>query len=132
MIPMSRLQDDVVPELSSKHLLKQGNHGPQSICHSVIRLFEGNDEDLDIFNFISESSHQVLYRLLFLQKLITKARSINDGESLSSSCVSHPVSLICTRSLGDAVKTCADFETSIVESSAIVIFVSSNQNIGKT
>ena len=114
----------------TKHFLEQPNHGPESIGHPVVGLFEGDDEDMDIFDFVSESGHQALDGLLLLHQLITKARSINDCESLACS-VAHPVSLVRTRPLSDAVQACAHFETAVVETSPIVVLVSTHQDICK-
>ena len=133
VVPVGGLEDGVVPEFMTKHFLEQPNHGPESIGHPVVGLFEGDDEDMNIFNFIPEGGHQTFDSFLLLHQFIPKARSINDGEHLSRGvCVSQPVALVSTGPLGDAVQACAHFKTAISKVSPVVVLIPSNQDIGQT
>ena len=131
VVPVSGLQYRVVPELLSEHLLEQGDHGPQGIGHSVVSLFEGDDEDVDVFDFVPESGHQVLDGLLLLHQLVPEARSVDDGEPLPRG-VAQPVALVSAGPLGDAVQSSAHFKTSIVEAPPVVVLVSAHEDVGQT
>ena len=131
VVPVGGLEDGVVPKFSTKHFLEQPNHRAESVGHPVVGLFEGDDEDMHIFDFIPQSGHQVLDGLLLLHQFVPKARSINDGESLSRG-VPQPVALVRTRPLGDAVQPRAHFKTAIVETPPVVVLVSAHQHICQT
>ena len=107
MIPVCRLQDDIIPELSAKHLLKQRDHRPQRVRHPVVCLLEGDDEHVHVLDLVSQRRHQVLDGLLLLQESVSKAGSVYDSEQLglATAGVTQPVTLVCTRPLGDAVQT---------------------------
>ena len=130
VVPMSGLQYRVVPELLSEHLLEQGDHRPQGIGHSVVSLFEGDDEDMDVFDFVPEGGHQVLDGLLLLDQLVPEARSVDDGEPLPRG-VAQPVALVSAGPLGDAVQSSAHFKTSIVEAPPVVVLVPADQDVGQ-
>ena len=101
--PVGGLENGVVPEFMTKHFLEQPNHGPERVGHPVVGLLEGDDEDMDILDFIPQGGHQTFDGFLLLHQFIPKARSIDDGESLARG-VSQPVALVSTGPLGDAVQ----------------------------
>ena len=105
MVPVSRLQDDIIPELSAKHFLKQRDHRPEGVRHPVVCLLESDDEHVHILDLVSQRGHQVLDGLLLLQQLVPEARGVDDSEPWTCG-VTHPVSLVCTGLLGDAVQAC--------------------------
>ena len=132
VVPVGGLENGVIPKHFSKHFLEQPNHRAESVGHPVVGLFEGDDEDMNIFDFIPQSGHQVLDGLLLLHQFVPKARSINDRESGTRCSVPQPVALVRTRPLGDAVQPGAHFKTAISKKSPVVVLVSSNQDIGQT
>ena len=130
VVPVGGLEDGVVPKHFSKHFLEQPNHGPERVGHPVVGLFEGDDEDMNIFDFIPQSGHQVLDGLLLLQEPVSEARGVDHCEPRSRG-VAHPVALVCARPLGDAVQACTHFKTAIVETPPVVVFISAHQHICK-
>ena len=106
MVPVCRLQDDIIPKLSTEHFLKQRDHRPEAVGHPVVCLLEGDDEHVDVLDLIPERGHQVLDGLLLLQEPVSKPRGVDDSEQLPTAAgVTQPVALICTRPLSDAVQT---------------------------
>ena len=131
MAPVGGLENGVVPKFMSEHFLDQPNHRPEGIRHPVVGLFEGDDEDMDVFDFVPESSHQVLDGLLLLDQLVPEARSVDDGEPLPRG-VAQPVALVSAGPLGDAVQSSAHFKASIVEAPPVVVLVPADQDVGQT
>ena len=104
MVPVCRLQDDIIPELSTEHFLKQGYHRPEGVRHPVVCLLEGDDEHVDVLDLVPQRGHQVLDGLLLLEQLVAEAWGVDDSESRPRG-VPLPVALVCTSLLRDAVKT---------------------------
>ena len=104
MVPVCRLQDDIIPKLSTEHFLKQRDHRPQAVRHPVVRLLEGDDEHVDVLDLVPQRGHQVLDGLLLLEQFVAEARGVDDREPRPRG-VPLPVALVRTRPLRDAVKT---------------------------
>ena len=74
------------------------------MCHPVVRLLEGDDEHVDVLDLVPQRGHKVLDGLLLLQQLVPEPRGVDHREPRPRG-VAHPVALVSTRLLRDAVKT---------------------------
>ena len=131
-VPVSGLQDSVLPELGSEHLLEQEDHRSQTVGHPVVHLLECNHKDMNPLDLILESGHQILNGLLFFHQLIPEARGVDDGELFIFN-VAKPISPVSTRVLGHAaLQPAAHLEAAVSELPPVVILVPAEENVCQT
>jgi hypothetical protein len=72
---------------------------PERMCHTVILLFESNDESMYIFDFVFEHIDQTFNSLFLLNQIIAKTRSIDHGKNWPTH-VSQKVAFVVASFLG--------------------------------
>ena len=95
------------------------------MSHSIVTLFKAYDESMDIFDLIFKHINQTINGSFFFNQIISKTRSIHYRKNRFGD-ISQIMTCVMAsifRNWGLIMSKTEDFETSVIETDSIEIFV---------